>query len=77
MNFQFLRYVQPLIQGEIVVPHDNGVPLYARLDRVVVDKVLPPYEVLNPRRLRRRDNRVVAPRQAWLVVLCGDAGRRV
>jgi len=45
MNFQFLRYVQPLIQGEIVVPHDNGVPNYARLDRVTVDKVLPPYEV--------------------------------
>ena len=45
MNFQFLRYVQPLIQGEIVVPHENGVPNYARLDRVTVDKVLPPYEV--------------------------------
>jgi 6-phosphofructokinase 1 len=45
MNFQFLRYVQPLIQGEIVVPHENGVPNYARLDRVAVDKVLPPYEV--------------------------------
>jgi 6-phosphofructokinase 1 len=45
MNFQFLRYVQPLIQGEIVVPHENGVPNDARLDRVTVDKVLPPYEV--------------------------------
>jgi 6-phosphofructokinase 1 len=45
MNFQFLRYAQPLIQGEVVVPRDNGVPSFARLDRVRVDKVLPAYEV--------------------------------
>ena len=44
MNFQFLRYVQPLIQGEIVIPTDNGIPVYARLDKVRVDKVLPAYE---------------------------------
>jgi 6-phosphofructokinase 1 len=45
MNFQFLRYAQPLIQGEVAVPHDNGVPVFARLDRVRIDKVLPAYEV--------------------------------
>jgi ATP-dependent phosphofructokinase / diphosphate-dependent phosphofructokinase len=45
MNFQFLRYAQPLIQGEVVLPHDAGIPLYARLDKVRVDKTLPPYEV--------------------------------
>ena len=45
MNFQFLRYAQPLIQGEVTVPYDNGVPTYARLDKVRVDKVLPAYEV--------------------------------
>jgi 6-phosphofructokinase 1 len=45
MNFQFLRYAQPLIQGEVTVPHDTGVPVYARLDKVRVDKTLPPYEV--------------------------------
>ena len=45
MNFQFLRYAQPLIQGEVVLPHDAGVPTYARLDKVRVDKVLPAYEV--------------------------------
>lgn len=44
MNFQFLRYAQPLIQGEIVVPHENGVPVFARLDKVRVDRVLPPFE---------------------------------
>ena len=45
MNFQFLRYAQPLIQGEIALPYDNGVPIYARLDKVRVDKVLPAYDV--------------------------------
>ena len=45
MNFQFLRYAQPLVQGEVTVPYDNGVPTYARLDKVRVEKVLPAYEV--------------------------------
>ncbi|MEO7597649.1 MAG: 6-phosphofructokinase [Opitutus sp.] len=40
MNFQFLRYAQPLIQGEITVPYDNGVPVFARLDKVRVEKTL-------------------------------------
>ncbi|HEY5079154.1 MAG TPA: 6-phosphofructokinase [Opitutaceae bacterium] len=45
MNFQFLRYAQPLIQGEVTLPYDAGVATYARLDKVRVDKVLPAYEV--------------------------------
>ena len=45
MNFQFLRYAQPLIQGEVTLPYDTGVATYARLDKVRVDKVLPAYEV--------------------------------
>jgi 6-phosphofructokinase 1 len=45
MNFQFLRYAQPLIAGEVVIPHDAGVPVFARLDKVRVDKLLPAYEV--------------------------------
>jgi 6-phosphofructokinase len=45
MNFQFLRYAQPLIQGEVVVPHDNGMPVFARLEKVRVEKILPAYEV--------------------------------
>ncbi len=40
MNFQFLRYAQPLIQGEVTLPYENGVPLFARLDKSRVDKVL-------------------------------------
>jgi 6-phosphofructokinase 1 len=43
MNFQFLRYAQPLIQGEITVPYDAGVPVFARLDKVRVDKTLPAF----------------------------------
>ncbi len=45
MNFQFLRYAQPLIQGEMTLPYDNGIPVYARLDKSRVDKVLPAYGV--------------------------------
>jgi len=44
MNFQFLRYAQPLIQGEVILPHDTGVPVFARLDKVRIDKSLPAYE---------------------------------
>jgi len=45
MNFQFLRYAQPLMQGEVTVPYDAGAPVFARLDKVRIDKVLPAYEV--------------------------------
>jgi len=45
MNFQFLRYAQPLVQGETAVPYENGAPLFARLDKVRVDKQLGGYEV--------------------------------
>jgi len=45
MNFQFLRYAQPLIQGEVEVPRENGLPLFARLSKVRVDRLLSPYEV--------------------------------
>jgi 6-phosphofructokinase 1 len=45
MNFQFLRYAQPLIQGEVVIPHDAGIPVLARLDKVRSEKILPAYEV--------------------------------
>ncbi len=45
MNHQFIRYAQPLIQGETVVPYDNGLPVFAKLDKVRVDKLLPAYEL--------------------------------
>lgn len=45
MNFQFLRYAQPLIQGEVAVPYDNGLPAFAHLEKRRVDKLLPAYEL--------------------------------
>jgi len=45
MNFQFFRYALPLIQGEVPVPYDNGLPAFARLEKHRIEKILPPYEV--------------------------------
>lgn len=44
LNFQFFRYATPLIQGEVIVPYDNGLPAYAKLSKESVDKTLPGYE---------------------------------
>ena len=44
LNFQFFRYATPLIQGEVTVPYDNGLPSYVRLGKESVDKTLPGYE---------------------------------
>jgi 6-phosphofructokinase len=44
MNFQFYRYATPLIQGEVSVPFENGVPAYVRLHAERVDKQLAGYE---------------------------------
>lgn len=44
LNFQFYRYATPLIQGEVTLPYDNGLPTFARLAAESVDKQLPGYE---------------------------------
>jgi 6-phosphofructokinase len=44
LNFQFFRYATPLIQGEVTVPYDNGLPSYVRLGKEGVNKTLPAYE---------------------------------
>jgi ATP-dependent phosphofructokinase / diphosphate-dependent phosphofructokinase len=44
LNFQFFRYATPLIQGEVAVPYENGLPAYAKLAKESVDKQLPGYE---------------------------------
>jgi 6-phosphofructokinase 1 len=44
MNHQFVRYATPLIQGETAVPHENGLPVFAKLDKVRADKHLDPYD---------------------------------
>ena len=43
LNFQFLKYAMPLIQGEVEIPYDNGIPRYAALDHIRVDRKLAAY----------------------------------
>lgn len=45
MNFQFHRYALPLIQGEVAVPFEGGLPSFVKLDKRTVDKLLQPYAV--------------------------------
>ena len=40
-NEKFVEYCRPLIEGEVHVPTEGGLPKYAVLDKVPVDKVLP------------------------------------
>lgn len=44
LNFQFYRYATPLIQGEVTVPFENGIPSYIRLHGDRVDKQLGGFE---------------------------------
>ena len=45
MNSQFHRYALPLIQGEVAVPFEGGLPSFVKLDKRTVDKLLQPYAV--------------------------------
>ena len=40
MTAKFIKYCQPLIQGEVEVPFENGVPAYVRLSKRRIRKVL-------------------------------------
>jgi len=40
MNYNFYKYALPLIQGEVQVPYENGVPTFAKLKMVKVDRKL-------------------------------------
>jgi 6-phosphofructokinase 1 len=42
-NERFLDYARPLIQGEVHVPVEDGLPRYVMLDRVRLEKKLPSY----------------------------------
>ncbi|MEC8043414.1 MAG: 6-phosphofructokinase [Verrucomicrobiota bacterium] len=44
MTAKFIKYCQPLVQGEVEVPYENGVPNYVRLSNRRVRKVLDPHE---------------------------------
>lgn len=45
MNHQFVRYAQPLIQGETPVPYDNGLPVFAKFEKDRVEKLLGAYQL--------------------------------
>ncbi|MFP4540891.1 MAG: 6-phosphofructokinase [Opitutales bacterium] len=44
MNYQFVKYASPLIQGEVEVPRDNGLPAYIELSKRRVERILPPHD---------------------------------
>jgi 6-phosphofructokinase len=41
-NEKFIAYARPLIQGEVKVPLEGGLPKYVALERSPVEKKLPP-----------------------------------
>jgi 6-phosphofructokinase 1 len=43
LNFQYTKYAQPLIQGEVKVPFENGVPKFVTLVRSQVARRLESY----------------------------------
>lgn len=45
MNHQFLKYAQPLIEGENTPPFENGLPSFVRVRGRRVEKNLEPHEV--------------------------------
>ena len=38
MTAKFIKYCQPLIQGEVEVPYENGLPAYVRLSKAAGKK---------------------------------------
>jgi len=45
INYQFNRYILPLIQGEVELPFENGLPTFAHLAKNMVDSKLEHYEI--------------------------------
>jgi ATP-dependent phosphofructokinase / diphosphate-dependent phosphofructokinase len=44
MNFNFYRYANPLIQGEVQVPYDKGLPQFVKLSATRISKKLANYQ---------------------------------
>ena len=38
-------YIQPLIEGEAYPPYENGLPKYIRLQKNMLDKKLPKFDI--------------------------------
>lgn len=45
MNHSFVRYAQPLIQGEVEVPFSHGLPVFTKLRAKRIEKLLPTHEL--------------------------------
>ncbi|NBD38198.1 MAG: diphosphate--fructose-6-phosphate 1-phosphotransferase [Verrucomicrobia bacterium] len=45
LSYQFVKYASPLIQGEVDIPHEHGLPQFVKLGKVSVAPLLQPYEV--------------------------------
>jgi 6-phosphofructokinase 1 len=41
-NEKFVEYARPLIAGEVQVPTEGGLPKFVSLEKVVIEKKLPP-----------------------------------
>lgn len=44
MTYQFTKYAAPLIEGEVEIPRENGLPLYSALSKNRAAKQLPPHQ---------------------------------
>lgn len=45
LSYQFVKYATPLIQGEVDVPFDGGLPQFAKLGKTSVAPQLSPYDL--------------------------------
>ncbi|MCH6256016.1 6-phosphofructokinase [Puniceicoccaceae bacterium K14] len=45
MNFPFVKYAQPLIQGKVEVPEENGLPVFAKIKGTRVERQLGSYDL--------------------------------
>lgn len=45
ISYQFARYILPLIQGEVQVPYENGLPAFIKLGKKRVETKLPSYDI--------------------------------
>jgi 6-phosphofructokinase len=45
LTYQYVKYAQPLIQGEVDVPMEAGLPSFVRLGKSTVEPQLPPYDL--------------------------------
>ncbi|HOB99642.1 MAG TPA: 6-phosphofructokinase, partial [Verrucomicrobiota bacterium] len=41
-NEKFIEYARPLVEGEVKVPMEGGLPKYVTLEKSPVEKKLPP-----------------------------------